>query len=72
LVKSVTRDRYRWIKTRLPVHFKYPVSENAFEFSAMITTAVFENVGLTKLDSIRNSVVMYFARTWKPRTSGSY
>jgi acyl-CoA reductase-like NAD-dependent aldehyde dehydrogenase len=72
LVKSVTRDRYRWIKTRLPAHFKYPVSENAFEFSAMITTAVFENVGLTKLDSIRNLIVMYFARTWKPRTSGSY
>jgi acyl-CoA reductase-like NAD-dependent aldehyde dehydrogenase len=72
LVKSVTRDRYRLIKTKLPAHFKYPVTENAFDFSAAVTTAVFENAGLTRLDSFRNLIVMYFSRTWKPRTSGSY
>jgi acyl-CoA reductase-like NAD-dependent aldehyde dehydrogenase len=67
VVKAVTTDRVSWIKTRLPAHFKYPVTANAYAFSVAVITAAYDVLGLTHMDSIRNLVGMYFFRSWKPR-----
>jgi acyl-CoA reductase-like NAD-dependent aldehyde dehydrogenase len=72
LMKTVTRDRFGWLKTRLPRNFKYPVSDNAFELSAEITDLLYNVYGLGRFDNVRNLIGLTLSRTFRPRSIGNY
>lgn len=68
--KSVTRDRIPGVKTKLPPHFKYPVTESAYSLSAEINDLFYSRGTLSKCDNIRNIAIMSIFRNWSPRTVG--
>lgn len=71
LAKSVVRDRFPGIKTKLPANFKYPIYDNAFNLSAELNEMMYRPVGISKFDNIRNILLMLTSRTSKPRSIGS-
>lgn len=68
--KSVTRDRWWGVKTRVPRPFQYPVTDNAPEFAAEINDLIYGSVW-SVFDNMRNVVGMLLFAKWKPRCVGN-
>lgn len=67
LAKSTTRDRFPFVKTKLPRNFMYPVTKNAFSMSAEINKIAYIPGMLAKWDALRNILISACTKEWMPR-----
>lgn len=71
VIKASTRDRFMWMKTRIPRVLQYPLRENATEFASEINDLIYGQSFMTKLDNLRNLLGMMLFPSWKPRAVAS-
>lgn len=66
LTQSVTRDRFPFLRTTIPRNIKYPVLDNAFEFCSELNEMFYASNWLSRVDNLRNIVIMLLSKTWEP------
>ena len=71
LMRSVTWNRWGFMKTRIPKGMKYPTGANCFELAREINDLMYGEGWFSKMDNLRNMVGMLIFGGWKPRTVGS-